>query len=190
MANDIPGFEIFDDDAPSEGPVTTTPVKAEPLKKEVVENQRYLVFVLGENLYATPLLAAREVIEVPDFRAIPNTKDYFLGIANLRGEVVGIIDLGGMFGANEPKTDEKQSVIICESRSGPLGAKIDGIRGVVSMNESEITKEVSIKSHVPQEYIRGVGKLESDELAIVLDLDRILDEDDFVSLKKAQQAAV
>ena len=45
--------------------------------------------------------AAREVIEVPEARPVPNTKDYFLGISNLRGEVVGLIDLRRMLNIKE-----------------------------------------------------------------------------------------
>lgn len=144
--------------------------------------QRYLVFELGGNKYATPLLAAREVIEVPSFRPIPNTQDYFVGIANLRGEVIGLIDLRKMFGF-EHNIHNRSSVIIYESESGPLGALIDQISGVINLDSSDISTEINIKTRVPQKYLMGIGKLPDEELVILLELKHILQEDELLDIK-------
>ena len=80
---------------------------------QAVANQRYLVFNLGETKYATPLLSAREVVEVPKYRNIPNAKEYFLGIANLRGEVVTVVDMRKVFGqASADITKASRNVVI------------------------------------------------------------------------------
>ena len=144
----------------------------------------YLVFALGESNYATPLLAAREVIEVPSVRSIPNTKDYFMGISNLRGEVIGLIDLRRMLNI-DTELESRNSVVIYESESGPLGAVIDNVRGVINLDQSLITAEVSIKTSVPQQYLQGIGQLPDGELVVVLDLKNILQQDDLLVLRSS-----
>ena len=54
---------------------------------------RYLSFNLGVEEYAVPLLAVREVIAMPEYTPVPYTPPYFLGIMNLRGQVISIMDL-------------------------------------------------------------------------------------------------
>jgi len=54
---------------------------------------RHLIFALGAEEYSVPLLKVKEVIEVPDITPVPHTPDYYLGIMNLRGQVISIIDL-------------------------------------------------------------------------------------------------
>lgn len=174
-----------EDEAPAPAKKVEAPPQASPAsntEKANKEGERYLVFTLGGTQYATPLLAAREVIEVPNYRTIPHTKDYFLGISNLRGEVVGLIDLRKMLSL-ECHEGEKNSVIIYESSSGPLGALIDEITGVINLLEKDISVDVSIKTSVPQKYLRGIGRLPDDELVVVLDLQHVLEEDDLVVLR-------
>ncbi|SMF49202.1 chemotaxis protein CheW [Pseudobacteriovorax antillogorgiicola] len=190
-------FGFFDESPTTEAPKPTSPPPAQtaapaqtsessstgPAPLDDYDGVKpYLVFSLGGTSYATPLLAAREVIEVPAFRAIPNTKDYFLGIANLRGEVVGLIDLRAMLGLATERS-QRNSVIIYESESGPLGAMIDEVRGVVNLEQAMITTDVSIKTSVPQKYLQGIGQLPGDELVVVLDLKHILDEDDLLTIR-------
>lgn len=213
MANSSSNFGFFDDepqevDKPVENAETlSTPAESSPQEADSTEdpasnaaphtpvpgdvlemNQRYLVFNLSGTKYATPLLAAREVIEVPPFREIPNAKSYFLGLANLRGEVVGIIDLRKMFNLDS-EAHERNSIIIYESSSGPLGAMIDEISGVVNLGGDSIAQEVNIKSNVPQKYLKGIAKLNDGELVIVLDLKNVLEEDDLVQIKKLKKSA-
>ena len=60
--------------------------------------QRYLSFSLGSEDYAIPLLSVKEVIAVPEITPIPFTPSHFLGIMNLRGQVISIIDLRSKLG--------------------------------------------------------------------------------------------
>ena len=175
------GFGVFDEDQNNAEESVASPKQAEVKKEGAMEtstqvvSERYLVFCLGGLQYATPLMAAREVIEVPSFRSIPNTKNYFLGIANLRGEVVGLIDLRAKLGLPTDRSD-RNSIIIYESESGALGAMIDEIKGVINLDSKDITRDVSIKTSVPQKFLTGVGKINEKDLVIVLDLKKILDE--------------
>ncbi len=155
-------------------------------QEEEIDNdleERYLVFRLGEHDYATALLSTREVIEPLEFREVPNTTDYFLGIANLRGEVVGLVDMGKMLGIQRNESD-RNVIIVYESDSGPLGAVIDSIKGVFNISEDMIEKEANIKTKVPMEYFVGVARLE-DQLIPVIELKKLLGENDMVTIRKS-----
>jgi purine-binding chemotaxis protein CheW len=56
-------------------------------------NSRYLSFNVGKEQYAIPLLTVREVIGMPEITPVPFTPNYFLGIMNLRGQIISVVDL-------------------------------------------------------------------------------------------------
>ncbi|MHA0111797.1 chemotaxis protein CheW, partial [Klebsiella pneumoniae] len=66
---------------------------------------RYLLFRLGAELYGTPLLEVREIIEWQACKSIPHVSNYFLGVINLRGQITGVIDLRRRFGIHEENND-------------------------------------------------------------------------------------
>ena len=159
---------------------------------ESTENQgdnRYLVFKLGQNQFATPLLKTREVIEPVETSGVPNTRTYFTGVANIRGEVVGIIELNEKFGINkdDDAINKHPAIILFECETGTLGVHIDAVIGVESIAASEIETSPHIKSMIPQKYLIGIAKTNMG-LISVIDLKKILDEDDLVMIKRHASA--
>ena len=153
-----------------------------------MEDFRYLIFRLGKKNYATPLLSTREVIEPAVCTVVPNTVPYFKGIANIRGEIIGLLDLKQKFsiesdGSSSSNSSNKSAIVIFESSIGTLGIEIDEVIGVRAINSNQIEKNTYVKSLIPHEYLIGIAKNNS-ELTFVLDLKKILDEDDLVSIGK------
>lgn len=106
------------------------------------EVNRYLNFSLGEEEFAIPLLSVKEVIAVPETTPIPHTPPHFLGIMNLRGQVISVIDLRKKFSINTKNTEET-SVIILDLKNHFLGVVVDSVTSVLAIKNSDIL-EISI----------------------------------------------
>lgn len=144
---------------------------------------RYLEFTLGEEHFAIPLLQVRELISVPETTEVPFSPKYFVGIMNLRGQVISIIDLRkkmGIQNINDELTEE--AVIIVEYGSISLGVIVDEICKVLAVDESQVQEIPSIeaKSNIGHNKVYKNG----DNLVQLIELDSILNISELNRLTK------
>lgn len=145
-------------------------------------SSRYLSFSLGTEDYAIPLRSVREVIAVPEITPIPSTPSHFLGIMNLRGQVISIIDLRQKLGV-KPQNQADASVIICDLAPLCLGVVVDSINSVLSPTDGEISEKPEIQSNRNTDYIQGVFR-NGKKLVLVLDVAKALGVNDLQTAAK------
>ena len=145
------------------------------LGQEESENS-FLVFRLGSEYYATPLLQVREVVEKQIPKQVPNTADSYLGVINIRGEIVGAIDLRIKFG-QEPIRTETEALIVFETEHGVLAALADQLEGVYQISPSSIKPKPNIESNIPIDFIIAMANFKHHILTII-DLHKILTVDE------------
>jgi purine-binding chemotaxis protein CheW len=145
---------------------------------------RYLRFSLGEEEYALELLRVREVIALPEVTPIPQTPPYFLGIINLRGQVITVVDLRSKLSI-KPRAQSEEAVIICDLGSISLGVLVDSINSVVAPGAQEIAERPDIKNQKALEYITGVYK-HAEGLVLLLDITRLFSFEEQAAAAKAQ----
>ena len=155
----------------------------------VLNGTRYLCFSLGEEDYAIPLLTVKEVIAVPDTTKIPNTPSYFLGIMNLRGQVISVIDLRSKFSV-KPKAGSETSVIICELYPLCIGVVVDAINYVFSPTAEEVSDKPEMHGSKTADAITGVYRREKN-LVLFVDIAKALNVEDYAAVKQvpAKKAA-
>ena len=137
---------------------------------------RYLSFSLGAQSYAIPLLTVREVIAVPEITPVPTMPSYFLGIMNLRGQVISVIDLGKKMGIT-PADSSEVAVIICAIGTVCLGLIVDSINSVIAPEEANISM-APVMCDVPgSDYVLKVFR-DDNELTLLMDIARVLNVDD------------
>jgi purine-binding chemotaxis protein CheW len=148
------------------------------------DNQgRYLCFSLGKEEYAIPLLIVREVIAVTPTTPIPFAPSHFLGIMNLRGQIISVIDLRLKLGIKSAKSEEN-AIIICDLGSTRLGIVIDSVNSVLTPAAGEITHQPELKSGKATNFVIGVYR-KNDRLTLILDIAEALDVRDYQTLQKA-----
>lgn len=144
------------------------------------ESQYQLVtFKLGDELYGVDIMDVKEIVKIQKIRPIPNAPDYMIGILNLRGDIIPIIDLHRRFNINmdngEPEFDELESgFVILKILDIQIGIIIDKVSRVVSVNFDEIQEPPQMMSGIGNEYIKGVVR-NSDNYLIVLDTIKLFD---------------
>jgi purine-binding chemotaxis protein CheW len=170
---------------------TKTGLPEESLNKggKLQEDQdlnRYLLFTLGGEIYGTPLMAVREVCEFQRVKPIPHTVNSFLGVINIRGEIVGVVDLRVRLNY-PPKESKIIAMMVFSTEEGALGAVADTLEGVAKINTQDIDPKPRIDSRVPTKYILGVGK-HKNNLVTLIDLREVLEREEVVSLRLREKS--
>jgi purine-binding chemotaxis protein CheW len=149
--------------------------------------KKYLCFNLGKEEFAIPLLTVKEVIGMPDLTPIPQMPPHFLGMMNLRGNVVTVLDLGTKMGI-KPQPSEEQSVIILELGELHLGCVVDCVNSVMNLSDEDILERPHMENTKTSQSVLGVIKKEN-SLILLLDIAKALSLDEKAFLKNNPAAA-
>ncbi|TVR00885.1 MAG: purine-binding chemotaxis protein CheW [Spirochaetaceae bacterium] len=144
---------------------------------EITETaNQYLTFTLDKEQYAVDVAKVREVLEVPDLTKIPRMPDYMIGVINIRGHVVPVIDLRTKFGMERIEHTVRTSIVVTEIASQgdliTIGCLADSVQEVVDITSDQIEDPPKIGTTVDTDFIAGVGK-KDDRFIIILDVDRV-----------------
>jgi purine-binding chemotaxis protein CheW len=138
--------------------------------------QQYLTFGLGNETFAVDVAKAREVIDDINITAVPQTPEYMLGVINLRGRVVPVIDMRMKFGMDKAEQTVDSCIIVLEvDVDGDVivvGALADSVREVLDINPDQIEPPPRLGTKLNTEFIHGMGNC-NDEFVIILDIDKV-----------------
>lgn len=156
--------------------------------RQLSDAERYLAFSLNDEEYALPLLQVKEVIAMPEITPVPYTPSHFLGIMNLRGQVISVVDLRLKFKMKKAEKLTETTVIICDFNSMSLGVVVDSVNSVMALKSGDISDRPEIESSVSSAYITGVAKRDK-KLVVLVNLAKALNVEDLQAIQKAQQSA-
>jgi purine-binding chemotaxis protein CheW len=159
-----------------------TATQPQNLNKSIVEKEgKYLTFVLGAEEYGLEILKVREIIGYMEITAVPQTPHYVKGVINLRGQVIPVIDLRANFGMEITEVTEETCIIVVEISNGDRkfsnGVVVDRVQEVLDIKGKDIEEAPQFGSAVNTDFILGMGKI-GDSVKILLDIDRVLANDD------------
>jgi twitching motility protein PilI len=154
--------------------LTSEPV--EPLRTpDVALSTAHVVFRLGSRRIAIPLAAVSEIARPPKVTRLPHVPAWVLGIANLRGDIVSMLDLEGFLSGKVGKSSHEQRMLALrpagdEVRTAVLVDSVDGIQAFEDARISRVTRGYDA---AVAPYARGLYQVD-DDLVVVLDADRLL----------------
>ena len=147
---------------------------------------RVAVFTLGDQRYALPLSAVERVVRVVEVTPLPQAPDIVLGVVNVQGRVVPVVNLRRRFRLPERAIALTDQLVIAHTTRRPVALVVDAVTGVLEYSGREA---VGARDIVPgMEYVEGVVKLE-DGLVLIHDLDRFLSLDEVTALDRAIERA-
>jgi purine-binding chemotaxis protein CheW len=148
---------------------------------------KYLTFVLGREEYGLPVLKVREIIKVMDITHVPQVAAHVLGVINLRGRVIPVIDLRRKFGFAAQDHTERTCIIVAEvaltQATVMMGVVVDAVSEVVNVAASEIDAAPDFGVENGTDYILGMAKVKGG-VKILLDLDRVLGSDGQLAIRR------
>lgn len=145
---------------------------------------QYVTFTLEGEEYSVEILKVQEIIGYTSFTKVPNVPSFVKGVLNLRGSVVPVVDLRLKFSMAEKEYDKFTVILILEVRGRVIGAIVDAVSDVVSLNEDEIQPTPDFSSGIRVDFIKGMGR-KDDKLIIMLDIDKVLSDGELEALDYA-----
>lgn len=140
---------------------------------------QWVTFFLDNEKYGIQVMQVQEVLRVTDIAPVPGAPDYVLGIINLRGNVVTVIDSRKRFGLDERDTDDSSRIVIMEAENDQVvGILVDSVAEVVLLRTSEIESAPNIGNDESSRYIQGVCN-KDEELLILVDVERLLTDQEW-----------
>jgi purine-binding chemotaxis protein CheW len=147
------------------------------------DKQRFLSFRLHQDDYAVPLLRVKEVIALPELTPVPQTPSYFLGIMNLRGQIISVLDLRLKLSL-KAENSEDTCVIICDLAPLCLGVVVSSVTNVFAVAASEIGHPAEVGGPTKMDYVMGVANIDK-KLVVIIDIAVALGVDNEIAEKNS-----
>ena len=139
---------------------------------------QWVTYHLGDEHYAIAVMQVQEVLRVSEITPVPGAPEYVLGIINLRGNVVTVLDTRKRFGMPPKEVDDTSRIIIIEAGEQVVGLLVDSVAEVVYLKASEIESAPNVGNEDSSRYIQGVHSSEGN-LLIMIDVNKLLTEDEW-----------
>lgn len=156
-------------------------------EKVAEELQQYLTFVLDSEEYGVPILTVRGIQGWEKTTPIPNSPEYIMGIINLRGEVVPIIDLRRRFGLQPVEYSANTVVIVVRVEQGnsekTVGLVVDAVADVHDIKSDDMRESPDFGSGLKQEFVKSLGLID-EKMVIILDINKLVDINDLSDSQK------
>jgi purine-binding chemotaxis protein CheW len=149
-----------------------------------METQQYLLFRLLDEEYGVEISRVREIVPFGVVTRVPKREPWVLGVMNLRGRVLPVVDLAMKFGRPERPRTTRTCIVLVEYVVGDepcvIGIVADAMSRVITLASDEIDAPPPFGSSIGVDYLVGLGRL-ADRFALLLDLDNALRSEVFVA---------
>ena len=139
---------------------------------------QWVTFRLDNEKYGIKVMQVQEVLRMTEIAPVPGAPDYVLGIINLRGNVVTVIDTRRRFGLMDAEPDDATRIVIVEAENQVVGILVDSVAEVVDLRASEIETAPNVGNDESSKYIQGVCSREN-ELLILVDVNKLLSDEEW-----------
>ena len=147
---------------------------------------RWVTFCLENEKYGINVMQVQEVLRVSEIAPVPGAPDYVLGIINLRGNVVTVIDTRKRFGLEPRELGDSTRIVIVEANEQVVGILVDSVAEVVDLKVSEIESAPNVGTEESSKFIQGVAS-QDDELLIIVDLNKLLTDEEWEEFTGSSQ---
>lgn len=145
-------------------------------ERKDIQKSQYVIFQIGPEEYGVNIKQVQEIIKPTRITNVPNTDEHVLGVINLRGQIVPVVDLKRKFNFTTDSDSDKQRIITVKVRDTMIGLLVDDVNEVIWLDLDELEPAPEVAGGLKQEFLKGVGKV-NDRLLILIQLDRLLFED-------------
>jgi len=139
------------------------------------EYEQVVGFILNKELYGIDILDVEEIIKPVDYTYVPNTKPFVMGVINLRGKVIPVVNLRVRFGFQSKPINADSRIIIIAHNEYNVGFLVDKIEKVYYVEKKAIEPT---PPNIPQnieKYVKGVGKMPK-KIITLLNIEELLKE--------------
>lgn len=148
------------------------------LRQGDTAGSRWVTFRLEEETYGINVMQVQEVLPMTEIAPVPGAPPYVMGIINLRGNVVTVIDTRMRFGLVQREPDQACRIVVIEAGDQVAGILVDSVAEVIEVKESEVDTAPSVGNEESARYIYGVVSRGND-LLILIDVNKMLTREEW-----------
>lgn len=128
------------------------------------ELNQFIIVYLNSKKYGINIKYIDSIIFMQNITRIPGAQSYFMGVINLRGDVVPVMSLKSRLGLTEQEDNSKARIIIVrpEPQAACVGLVVDQVKEVISLDENSIEKMSYNENDDKAKFNAGIGKIEND----------------------------
>ena len=151
-----------------------------------INSNSYLTFKIGNELFAAHVSKVLNILEMTKITKVPRAPEYMLGVINLRGTVLPVVDTRVKFGIVAKEITTNTCIIVMdiaiENDNVHVGALVDSVQEVLEIEEKSILPPPSIGSKYKSEFIKGMIHF-NEEFIMLLDIDKVFSSEEIIMLK-------
>jgi purine-binding chemotaxis protein CheW len=157
------------------------------MSDEAFLNNQFVTFDLEGEVFALNMAPVQEIIRVPEIIKVPKSPSSLMGLANLRGKVLPVINLRKVFGLTDKSLDEANRVIVVDFGQ-VLGFLVDNVYSVIEVEETKIESAEDIQSVVKSDFLKGVIKdVGRFKMVMMLDLEKVVENEFSQAIQTSSQ---
>jgi len=137
---------------------------------------RWVTFRLADESYGINVMQVQEVLRMTDVAPVPGAPHYVMGIINLRGNVVTVLDTRKLLDLATSDITDSSRIMIIESGKVTVGLLVDSVAEVVNISSSDIDPPPSVGNDEGSRYIQGIYSTEQ-QILILIDLNKLITEE-------------
>ena len=142
---------------------------------------QWVTFRLENESYGINVMQVQEALRYTEIAPVPGAPPYVLGIINLRGNVVTVIDTRSRFALPNAETTDQTRIVIIEAENQVVGILVDAVAEVVYLRQSEIETTPNVGNDESAKFIQGVCH-KNDELLILVDLEKLMSDEEWMEI--------
>ena len=163
-------------------------VKLEDVNEELEEDalkDRFLTFHLEKESYGIEIRHVTEIIVLQEITKVPDLPGFIIGVVNLRGNVISVMDMRMRFHLETKEYDDRTCIVVVNIKDLAIGLLVDTVNEVLNIPEEQVDPPPKTHSGIKNSYIMGMGKVEN-QVKILLDIEKILQEEELEQIEQVQ----
>ena len=146
----------------------------EMIEQDIMKDMFFIFEIDGED-YGVEVANVKEIISVPKITKVPKLPSYIEGIINLRGDLIGVLDVRKRFGKEPKEYDEETCIVVIVYNQYTLGLIVDTVKAAQTIESENVAPPPNARLNSYNQFIRNIGKV-GDGVKLLLDLDRFLEQ--------------
>ena len=146
------------------------------LERERSSDQRFVSFLLNNEMYAISLQYIREFSKITNLATIPCVPEFYIGLNNLRGEFIPVLDIKGFLGISKTEITERSKIIFVKTPNLQIGVLVDDVYDIITVGSDKINKH-GIMQMDKIKYTSGEIIFEDNTVISIFDLEKFLQDE-------------
>ena len=160
----------------------------ENAQSEEAQKEMFMTFQTGKEFFGISISYVNEIIGMQEITAIPEVDDYIMGLINLRGKIIPVIDVRVRFKMEPEEQTDRTCIIVIDVKSMLIGLIVEKIAEVDTIREDDIMPPPSFgkKGQEHNKYVYGLART-GETMKLLLDPEKLIKDDDLEALEEMQE---